>query len=224
MYKGKTRNRNISTFLLFAIAMLIGQIIWMGIGFEKEETRLKENYNEVSTLSHKYKAERDNALELAEQYKKQYQEAVFEIAFLKAQNEELANQVDILREPSENAYKDIGWDFDYVVRVVGAEARGEPWEGILAVCQCIADTADRTGKTPYEVVQTGYAKPLSHSVTDNMETVNEACLLVFVNGYRPYPEPIEYFYAYENVYSSWHESQTFCYQIGGHRYFKGVTQ
>lgn len=168
--------------------------------------------------------ERDNAIALAKQYQVQYQQALFEIAELKEQNEELTKQIDILREPPADAYAEIGWDFDYVVRVVGAEARGEPIEGILAVCQCIQNTAERTGKTPEQVVKSGqYTSPVSRAVTDNMETVNECCLLVFLNGYKPYAEPIEYFYSTKNGgYSAWHESQAFCYEIGGHRYFKAV--
>lgn len=155
-------------------------------------------------------AERDNALQLAEQYKKQYEESLKEISVLK---ERLA----VKNAPDE----EIGWDFDYVVRVVGAEARGEPWEGKLAVCQCIQETAERTGKTPYEVVQKGYASPVGRDVMDGMEDVNEACLLVFLNGYKPFAEPIQYFYSTANgFYSEWHESQVFCFEIGSHRFFK----
>lgn len=166
--------------------------------------------------------ERDNAVELVEQYRKEYQQALFEIAELKSKNEELTQQIDILREPPEDAYREIGWDFDYVVRVVGAEARGEPMDGILAVCQCIQETAERTGKTPEQVVKSGqYTRPVSRAAIDGMETVNECCLRVFLDGYKPYAEPIEYFYSTANDgYSSWHESQVFCYEIGGHRYFK----
>lgn len=167
--------------------------------------------------------ERDNAIALAKQYQVQYQQALFEIAELKEQNEQLEQQIDILREPPADAYTEIGWDFDYVVRVVGAEARGEPIEGILAVCQCIQNTAERTGKTPEQVVKSGqYTSPASRAVTDNMDTVNECCLLVFLNGYKPFEEPIEYFYAFKNGYSAWHESQVFCYEIGNHKYFKAV--
>lgn len=207
-------------------ALYFGLVIWTIAErntAQREVERLKFQYDEVCTLSHKYKCERDNAVELAEQYKSEYQQAVFEIAELKDENEQLTQQIDILREPPSDAYTEIGYDFDYVVRVVGAEARGEPIEGILAVCQCIQDTAERTGQTPEQVVKSWqYTSPVSRAVTDNMETVNECCLLVFLNGYKPYAEPIEYFYAFKRGYSAWHESQVFCYEIGGHRYFKAV--
>jgi len=127
-----------------------------------------------------------------------------------------------LPEPDPTAYDELGWDFDYVVRVVGAEARGEPMDGILAVAQCIADTAEATGMTPEQVVRVPgqYTDPVGRNVTDGMESVNEACLRVFVAGERPFDEPIRWFYAYKNGYSSWHEGQVYCFTIGGHRYFK----
>lgn len=194
---------------------VIAAIVAFCVSFTLATWRRSETDIRIATTEAKAKvqiaiAERDNALQLAEQYKKQYEESLKEISALK---ERLA----VKNAPNE----EIGWDFDYVVRVVGAEARGEPWEGKLAVCQCIQETAKRTGKTPYEVVQKGYASPVGRDVMDGMEDVNEACLLVFLNGYKPFAEPIQYFYSTANgFYSEWHESQVFCYEIGGHRYFK----
>ena len=194
---------------------VIAAIVAFCVSFTLATWRRSETDIRIATTEAKAKvqiaiAERDNALQLAEQYKKQYEESLKEISVLK---ERLA----VKTAPDE----EIGWDFDYVVRVVGAEARGEPWEGKLAVCQCIQETAERTGKTPYEVVQKGYASPVGRDVMDGMEDVNEACLLVFLNGYKPFTEPIQYFYSTENgFYSKWHESQVFCYEIGTHRYFK----
>lgn len=196
---------------------VIAAIVAFCVSFTLATWRRSETDIRIATTEAKAKvqiaiAERDNALQLAEQYKKQYEESLKEISALQ---ERLA----VRTAPNEK----IGWDFDYVVRVVGAEARGEPWEGKLAVCQCIQETAERTGKTPYEVVQKGYASPVGRDVMDGMEDVNEACLLVFLNGYKPFAEPIQYFYSTANgFYSKWHESQVFCYEIGSHRYFKAV--
>lgn len=194
---------------------VIAAIVAFCVSFTLATWRRSETDIRIATTEAKAKvqiaiAERDNALQLAEQYKKQYEESLKEISALK---ERLA----VKNAPNE----EIGWDFDYVVRVVGAEARGEPWEGKLAVCQCIQETAERTGKTPYEVVQKGYASPVGRDVMDGMEDVNEACLLVFLNGYKPFAEPIQYFYSTANgFYSEWHESQVFCFEIGSHRFFK----
>ena len=212
-------NKATRTIICVCTALYVGMVIWT----ISERNTARNEAEQAQRALQTAIGERDNAVELAKQYKAEYQQAVFEIAELKSQNEELTQQIDLLREPPADAYNEIGWDFDYVVRVVGAEARGEPIEGILAVCQCIQDTAERTGQTPEQVVKSGqYTSPVSRAVTDNMETVNECCLLVFLNGYKPFEEPIEYFYAFKNGYSAWHESQVFCYEIGGHRYFKAV--
>lgn len=194
---------------------VIAAIVAFCVSFTLATWRRSETDIRIATTEAKAKvqiaiAERDNALQLAEQYKKQYEASLKEISILQ---ERLA----VRTAPNE----EIGWDFDYVVRVVGAEARGEPWEGKLAVCQCIQETAERTGKTPYEVVQKGYASPVGRDVMGGMEDVNEACLLVFLNGYKPFAEPIQYFYSTANgFYSEWHESQVFCFEIGSHRFFK----
>lgn len=166
-------------------------------------------------------ADRDNAIKRAEVYRMKYQEALTEIADLQ---EQLERYSVILDEPPEGFYADLGWNYDYVVRVVGAEARGEPFEGMLAVAQCIAETAEKTGMTPEQVVKipNRYAAPIGRRVMDGMESVNEACLRVFINGERPFAEPIEYFYSTE-IYSEWHEDNlVFCFEIGGHRFFKAA--
>lgn len=194
--------------------ILVAAVIAFSLGVLIVSSQMQVQFNEYkSEQEKKYDLvclERDSLNVLAEQYKKQYEASLKEISILQ---ERLA----VRTAPNE----EIGWDFDYVVRVVGAEARGEPWEGKLAVCQCIQETAERTGKTPYEVVQKGYASPVGRDVMDGMEDVNEACLLVFLNGYKPFAEPIQYFYSTANgFYSKWHESQVFCFEIGSHRFFK----
>ena len=194
--------------------ILVAAVIAFSLGVLIVSSQMQAQFNDYkSEQEKKYDLvclERDSLNVLAEQYKKQYEASLKEISILQ---ERLA----VRTAPNE----EIGWDFDYVVRVVGAEARGEPWEGKLAVCQCIQETAERTGKTPYEVVQKGYASPVGRDVMDGMEDVNEACLLVFLNGYKPFAEPIQYFYSTANgFYSEWHESQVFCFEIGSHRFFK----
>ena len=193
----------IAAILAFCVAFTLAT-------WRRSNTEIRLTTTEANEKVEVAIAERNNALELAEQYKKQYEASLKEISALK-------ERLSVKNETDE----EIGWDFDHVVRVVGAEARGEPWEGKLAVCQCIQETAERTGKTPYEVVQKGYASPVGHDVMDGMEDVNEACLLVFINGYKPFAKPIQYFYSTRNgFYSEWHESQDFCYEIGSHRFFK----
>ena len=122
---------------------------------------------------------------------------------------------------------EFGYDYEYVVRVVAAESRGEPYEGQLAVAQCIAATAKRSLMNPEEVVKQvnsngtrQYAQPIEAS--EVTQSVRDACLDVFVYGSHATDEPIQYFYSTKNgFYSKWHEnSLEFVVQIGNHKFFK----
>ena len=76
----------------------------------------------------------------------------------------------------EASMPEFGYDYEYVMRVVAAESRGEPYEGQLAVAQCIRETSERNMMTPEEVVKQvnkngtrQYAKPVDISVvTDSV--------------------------------------------------------
>ena len=122
---------------------------------------------------------------------------------------------------------EFGYDYEYVMRVVAAESRGEPYEGQLAVAQCIRETSERTAMTPEEVVkqvnQNGtrqYAQPVDISVVT--DSVRDACCDVFVHGISATDEPIRYFYSTASgFYSAWHEnSLEYVTTIGNHRFFK----
>ena len=122
---------------------------------------------------------------------------------------------------------EFGYDYEYVMRVVAAESRGEPYEGQLAVAQCIRETSERTMMTPEEVVKhvnkngtRQYAQPIDISVVT--DSVRDACCDAFVHGISATDEPIQYFYSTKNgFYSKWHEnSLEFVVQIGNHKFFK----
>ena len=122
---------------------------------------------------------------------------------------------------------EFGYDYEYVMRVVAAESRGEPYEGQLAVAQCIRETSDRTMMTPEEVVKQvnpngtrQYAQPVDISVVT--DSVRDACCDVFVHGISATDEPIRYFYStVGGFYSAWHEnSLEYVTTIGNHRFFK----
>lgn len=111
---------------------------------------------------------------------------------------------------------------EYVLRVVAAESRSEPFEGQMAVAQCIKTTSETFGMTPEEVVsvRNQYAKPVAESlVTDS---VREACKRVFIDGEYATEEPIQYFYSTKGGFvSKWHERRLkFVTQIGNHKFFK----
>jgi len=107
--------------------------------------------------------------------------------------------------------------------VVTAEAHGESFLGMMAVAQCIRETAEARNMTPYEVateVINGvpqYAPPADFSTAD----IREACEAVFWDGACAVDEPIQYFYAPAKCDSEWHETAlVYVCTIGGHRFFK----
>lgn len=121
---------------------------------------------------------------------------------------------------------EFGYDYEYVMRVVAAESRGEPYEGQLAVAQCIRETSACTMMTPEEVVKQvnpngtrQYAQPVDISVVT--DSVRDACCDVFVHGISATDEPIRYFYStVGGFYSAWHEnSLEYVTTIGNHRFF-----
>jgi len=101
--------------------------------------------------------------------------------------------------------------------LVMAESGIEPFDGKMAVSQCILNVCEKTGKRPVEIVaEYGYT---DRRVEPNAET-REAVAAVFDAGETVTDADILYFYAPELVYSEWHESQTYVCTIGGHRFFE----
>lgn len=115
-----------------------------------------------------------------------------------------------------------GFDFEYVCRVVAAESRGEPYEGQVAVAQCILNTSLATGMNPDKVVKQKYqyAKPVSKKLVT--ESVIEACRNVFLGYASVTDEPIRYFYSTKDGFvSGWHERNlVHVMTIGNHKFFK----
>lgn len=100
-----------------------------------------------------------------------------------------------------------------------AESGIEPFDGKMAVSQCILNACEKTGKRPAEVIaEYGYT---NRRVESNAET-REAVAAVFDAGETVTDAEILYFYAPELVSSAWHESQTYVCTIGGHKFFEGA--
>ena len=205
---------------LVLAAFLIGGGMGLATGLRAGEHRAAMQYAEHQIEM--AQLERENAEEMVRQYRQEYRDAVWEIAEMKREREEMCVVLD---EPEPGTYDaEFGWDFDYVVRVGGAEWRDQPFEGMIAGFQCIKDAAEITGMTPEEVVKSpdyGYAEPVGHEILDGMELVNEAALQVFAKGAQAVDEPFEFFYSTEHtVYSAWHEKNVrFVTEIGNHRFF-----
>ena len=117
---------------------------------------------------------------------------------------------------------EFGYDFDYVVGVVAAESRGEPYEGQVAVAQCILETSKKRMMTPEEVVKmkNRYASPCE--TQEEKDLVMDACIDVFIHGEKAFDEPIEYFYSIRGGFvSDWHENNLeYVATIGNHKFFK----
>lgn len=143
---------------------------------------------------------------------------------------EVIHNVQIIPDISEEVAQqeaqmpEFGYDYGYVCAVVAAECRGEPYEGQLAVAQCIRTTAERKMLTPEEVVKmpNRYTDPCTYA--PDIELVRDACCDVFVHGISATDEPIEYFYSTVGGYvSEWHENNLeFVMEIGNHKFFKEV--
>lgn len=142
------------------------------------------------------------------------------------------NEISISKSDSEieiensNSPVDFDYDFNYVVRVVGAEARGESWEGIMAVAQTIANRAEIKGVTPEEVVKEKvggvrqYTAPMPSSNFENGDTVGEICLLVLLYGERIVDEDITHFCTSQA--NGWHSKNLeFVCKIGNLEFYKG---
>ena len=110
---------------------------------------------------------------------------------------------------------------DVVERVVMAEAGGESFEGQMLVAQCILNACEKTGTQPSEVVVTFKYAPARPEPTDS---VREAVAAVFDAGEFITDEPVMFFYNPAKVTSTWHESQTFVIEVGGHRFFAERSQ
>lgn len=109
-------------------------------------------------------------------------------------------------------------EFYAVCAVVMAESGGEPYEGQLAVAQCIRNACELDGIRPQEAIRNyRYTKP-AKSWT---ESVSKAVNAVFWQGEKAVDEPIRWFYAPALCRSDWHENAlTFAAEIGGHRFFR----
>ena len=104
-----------------------------------------------------------------------------------------------------------------IEQVVSAESRGEPYDGQVAVAQCILNACLKDNIRPAAVLKK------YHYTTARVEptsSVRRAVAAVFDRGEGVTDEPIIYFYNPNLCESEFHESQTFVIEIKNHRFFK----
>ena len=148
---------------------------------------------------------------------------------LKPQEGALKCEIEALAEIKENKYEDIeeylqpaqivvGYDYDYVCRVVMAEAGGHSEELQLAICQAIVNRCKKTLENPEEVCKGCYTAPAAEA----SDSVLNACERVFLLG--------EEYYGIGNAdlmynpdiagHSEFHEGQTYVTTIDGVKFFE----
>lgn len=148
-------------------------------------------------------------------------------------SEEAMEQVNTIKQGNENEVPehmyDVGSTFvlsdedRYIVeQVVMKECGNEPYEGIVAVAQCIYNTAVHKGVSPSCVVQVPgqYADPSDEPANDN---VKQAVYQVFDREEFYVQDNIMYFYSPKYCSGSWHETSPnleYSCTIGGHKFFK----
>lgn len=104
-----------------------------------------------------------------------------------------------------------------IEQVVSAESRGEPYDGQVAVAQCILNACLKDNITPEQAI-----KKYRYTSTrvEPTHSVREAVAAVFDRGEGVTEEPILYFYNPAITTSKFHESQIFVVEIANHRFFK----
>lgn len=109
------------------------------------------------------------------------------------------------------------YERDLVERVVMAEAGGEPYQGQMAVAQCILNASQLRRMLPAQVVEVlKYTK----ARPEPTESVKRAVSAVFDDGATVFDREVIYFYAPALTRSTWHESQIHVATIGCHKFFK----
>lgn len=210
------RMRSITNLILIITAGLLGFIVGCYLTISAQFQTLQQEVEEVlQTSSEVLQETRELQQELmypAEQTDVLEDETIIE--------ESLVFNNSVYDQPA--TIPDLDWDWDYVLGVVAQECRGEPYDGQMAVAQCILDTAQLRNMTPEEVVKlpNRYASPLNNDKAKS--DVEDACIAVFILGERITSEPIEYFYStVGGKYSHWHETDLIhVMTIGNHKFFK----
>ena len=112
-------------------------------------------------------------------------------------------------------------EFVTACRIVMGEAGAEPYDGMIAVAQCILAACEADGIAPSEVRTEYRYAGWKEEYSDKVE---RAVYAVFREGIRVCEEEIIFFYAPALCTSKWHETQDYVTTIGGHKFFaeKGV--
>ena len=198
--------------LLYINALLLTVLICLNV-----EIRHQTAAKHISTLTAENAALQQNIADMQSTVGKQAQT----IKQLTKENEQLKAQQKpetqkISRSADRPRYSLTETERDLIERVVMAESGGESYKGQMLVAQCILNACEIDGIRPAKVVKKYvYAK----ARPEPSDSVKRAVSAVFDEGEQVTDEPIVYFYAPALVKSEFHESQIFCVEEGGHRFF-----
>lgn len=137
---------------------------------------------------------------------------------IEARAETVGTKYEDINEYLQPAKIMVGYDYDYVCRVVMAEAGGHSEELQLAICQAIVNRCKKTLENPEEVCKGCYTSPAGKA----SDSVLNACERVFLLG--------EEYYGIGNAdlmynpdiagHSEFHENQTYVTTIDGVKFFE----
>ena len=108
---------------------------------------------------------------------------------------------------------------DLVERVVAAEARGENFQGQMAVAQVIRDRCRLWNKSVEEVLSepNQFAAPYEGEISGTTEA---SVGLVFEGGHDIFDVPVTHFYAHDLIEEpEWAKEMFFIESIGGHSFY-----
>lgn len=162
------------------------------------ETKMSAQNDEINELNNKI----ENINDTIESLKENNVENEIELTCLEVEEEPVFFLSDYQRQVTEC--------------IVAGESMSEPYDGQVAVAECILNACLKDGLQPSEV-RTKYK--YSGWNDEPSESVKKAVSAVFDDGYKITDEFILYFYAPKYTTSKWHESQDFVMEIGGHRFF-----
>ena len=102
--------------------------------------------------------------------------------------------------------------------VMGECGFSEPDEGVAAVAECLLNAYTKDGRKSLEDILDEY-KYFAPRIPATIR-IKAICEAVIAGSVVILGDDVLYFYSPDNTSSSWHESQAFVSEIGGHRFFE----
>lgn len=109
------------------------------------------------------------------------------------------------------------YDIAIAAQIVQGEAGNQGYYGKQLVAQCLLQGCIDNGTTPEQT--RNILKYAGWADEYDEETLN-AVKSVFIYGERAVDDDIKYFYSPKYCNGSWHETQIFVLEYGGHKFFK----